>query len=117
MKQQKLLNTRKLARARRSSARIIGSTERPRLAVFRSNKALAVQLIDDTKHRTIASASTRDLKEKQTKTLAASSLGEVIAKKAVAAGVSAVVFDRRSYRYHGRVKALAEGARAGGLEF
>jgi len=117
MNSRKLLNKKKQARARRSSARIVGSTERPRLAVFRSNRALSVQLIDDTKHRTIASASTRDLKEKKAKTVLAGSLGEAIAKKAVAAGITAVVFDRRSYRYHGRVKALADGARKGGLTF
>lgn len=105
---------------RRTRSRIAGSAARPRLAVFRSNKAVYVQLIDDKTGRTLASASNRDIGpagKKMTKTEIAAKVGETIAKQAIAKGVKAVVFDRRSYRYHGRVKALADGARKGGLTF
>ncbi len=119
MKSQKLINKKRAARARRSSAKIVGDAKRPRLAVFRSNRAMYAQLIDDSMGHTLVSASLRDLpKTKQgNKTDRAALIGEALAKKAKAAGVAEVVFDRRSYRYHGRVKALADGARKGGLQF
>lgn len=119
MKQRKALNRKKTARVRRTQARVRGSAERPRLAVFRSNRGMYVQLIDDAKGHTIASASSRDVAKsaKGPKSSVAEAIGVLIAKKGKAAGCTAVVFDRRSYRYHGRVKALAEAARKGGLMF
>ena len=117
MKSQKNINRIKHARTRRVRATIIGDAKRPRLAVFRSNRAMYAQLIDDVKHHTIVSASSRDIKKPVKKSDAARAVGEALAKKATAAGIKTAVFDRRSYQYHGRVKALAEGAREGGLKF
>ena len=97
-----------------------GSQDRPRLSVFRSNKEIYAQIIDDTTGKTLASASSRDkvLSEAAgTKTELATEVGKALAKKALDAGVSAVAFDRGGYQYHGRVKSLAEGAREGGLKF
>lgn len=106
---------RKHARVRR---KISGTAERPRLCVFRSNRHIEVQLIDDVKGVTLASASSVGLKlEVGNNIEAATIVGEAIGKKAVAAGYKVVVFDRGGYIYHGRVKALAEAARAAGLEF
>lgn len=96
---------------------IIGKTERPRLAVFRSNSHIYAQVIDDKAGKTLAAASTQDIKDKVSKTELAGKVGAAIAEKAKAAGVTAVVFDRAGYRYHGRVKALAEAAREAGLQF
>ncbi|PKM89120.1 50S ribosomal protein L18 [Candidatus Falkowbacteria bacterium HGW-Falkowbacteria-2] len=105
-------------RAGRVRAKINGSTERPRLSVFRSNRGMYLQLIDDALGRTLVSAHARELKDKGlSKTETASSLGKLIAEKAMKAGVTAIVFDRGAYRYHGRVKAVADGAREQGLVF
>ena len=104
------------ARIRRVRAKIRGTTARPRMSVHRSLKTLRVQLIDDTAGKTIAAASTIEAKAKLTKE-GAKKLGELIAKKAKDAKVTAVVFDRGSYKYHGRIKELADAARAGGLQF
>ena len=92
---------------------------RPRLAVFRSNKAIYAQIIDDKQRKTLVAASSLELgKEiKEDKSQQALAVGELLAKKALKAGIKAVVFDRRHYQYHGRVKALADGARKGGLQF
>ena len=90
---------------------------RPRLSVSKSNAYISVQLIDETGQRTLASASSRELKEKGTKTELAEKVGEIIAEKAKKEKIKKVKFDRGKYAYHGRVKALAEGARKGGLEF
>lgn len=97
---------------------IKGTGERPRLSVFRSNKAIYAQLIDDVKGMTIVAASSREqgVDTKTAKIDQAKSVGKILAQKAVNAGVKSVVFDRGGYLYHGRVKALAEGAREGGLE-
>ena len=100
--------------------RLTGSTEKPRLSVFRSNKEIYVQIIDDTKGSTLASASSRDKAlagKKQNKIDQAKSVGASIAEKAKAAGIAEVVFDRGGYLYHGRVKALADAAREAGLKF
>jgi large subunit ribosomal protein L18 len=99
--------------------KVHGSSERPRLSVFRSNTNIYVQVIDDEKGVTLVSASSLDLGEKKwnTNTEAAALVGKKIAEKALEAGVSSVVFDRNGYLYHGKVKALAEGAREGGLKF
>ncbi|PWJ57710.1 large subunit ribosomal protein L18 [Dyadobacter jejuensis] len=99
--------------------RVKGSVERPRLSVFRSNTAIYAQIIDDVKGVTLVSASSHDLGEKRANTNlgVALEVGKKIAQKAQEAGISAVVFDRNGYLYHGKVKALAEGAREGGLKF
>ena len=93
-----------------------GTAERPRLSVFRSNKQIYAQVINDLTGKTLASASSLGL-EKMPKKVQAAKVGELVAEKAQAAGVSAVVFDRNGYLYHGRVKELADGARKGGLKF
>ena len=103
-------------RHRRGRGKITGTTERPRLAVFRSNSDVYVQVIDDVKGHTLAAADSRAVKDGD-KSAKAKATGVLIAERAKAAGVSNVVFDRGGYLYHGRVKALAEGAREGGLEF
>lgn len=99
---------------------VSGSEQRPRLAVFRSNKEIYAQLIDDVSGKTITAASSRDKgidTTKVNKSEAAKLVGKAIAEKAVKAGVEAITFDRGGYLYHGRVKSLAEGAREGGLKF
>ena len=98
---------------------ISGTAQKPRLAVFRSNSEIYAQIIDDTKGVTLVAASSRDkdLKASGTKTEKAKQVGEAIAKKALAAGIETISFDRGGYLYHGRVKSLAEGAREGGLKF
>ena len=100
--------------------RLSGSSESPRLCVFRSNKEIYAQIVDDTKGTTLAAASSREKElagKKVNKTEQAKLVGAAIAKKATAAGISKVVFDRGGYLYHGRVKALAEAAREAGLNF
>ncbi|MBC2839635.1 50S ribosomal protein L18 [Robiginitalea sp. SC105] len=97
-----------------------GTAERPRLSVFRSNKEIYAQVIDDTTGRTLAAASSRDkelAKAKGTKSEIAEAVGKSLAERAKAAGVEMVSFDRGGYQYHGRVKSLADGAREGGLKF
>lgn len=99
---------------------VSGTDQRPRLAIFRSNKEIYAQLIDDVNGKTITAASSRDKDidaSKVNKIEAAKLVGKAIADKAVKAGVGAVSFDRGGYLYHGRVKSLAEGAREGGLKF
>ncbi|NLF40844.1 50S ribosomal protein L18 [bacterium] len=108
-------------RQKRIRRRITGTPERPRLAVFRSLRYIYAQLIDDTTGTTLASATTAGKKapvEGGTGNVAAAKyVGKAIAEAAKAAGISAVVLDRAGYRYHGRVKALADAAREGGLQF
>jgi large subunit ribosomal protein L18 len=116
---------RRLARQRRHQRvrrRMMGTAERPRLCVFRSLKHIESQIIDDTQGHTLVAASTRDpaVREQlgdKDKAAQAAVVGEVLAERAVAAGIKRVVFDRGGYQYHGRVKSLAEAARKGGLEF
>ena len=106
------------SRQRRIRARVSGSKERPRLAVFRSNQHVYTQIIDDTTHVTLVSLADKDMAKGKTKGVErAKELGKSLAKKAHGAGISKVVFDRGGYTYHGIVKAVAEGAREGGLEF
>ena len=110
--------SKRLKRRRRVRAKVQGSAERPRISVFRSNRGISAQLIDDDGGRTLAAVnwtevSLRDLPP----TDQAKQAGIVLAERAKAAGVSVVVFDRGGYHYHGRVQALAEGAREGGLRF
>ena len=109
---------RRLKRRRRVRAKVRGTAERPRISVFRSNRGIVAQLIDDDAGRTLAAvnwteADVRDLAPMEQ----ATRVGALLAERAKAAGVDAAVFDRGGYRYHGRVKALAEGARDGGLTF
>jgi large subunit ribosomal protein L18 len=106
-------------RHRRIRGKVAGTAERPRLAVFRSNKGVFAQLIDDESGRTIAGASWLGLKKsfKGNKTEQAAEVGKALAEVAKKAGIESVVFDRGGYLYHGRVKALADGAREGGLKF
>jgi large subunit ribosomal protein L18 len=94
-----------------------GTSERPRLVVYRSNASVYAQLIDDSKGFTIASSSSRNLEGKVKKTELSKLTGKAIADIAKEKGIKSVVFDRNGYLYHGRVKALADGAREGGLEF
>jgi large subunit ribosomal protein L18 len=108
----------RLKRRRRVRAKVRGTAERPRIAVFRSNRGIFAQLIDDDAGRTLAAvnwteADLRGLKPMEQ----ASHAGSLLAQRANAIGIETVVFDRGGYRYHGRVKALAEGAREGGLTF
>lgn len=98
-------------------AKISGSASRPRMTVFRSNKQIYVQLIDDLTGVTLASASSLGMTEKVAKKEHAAKVGELVAKKAQEAGITEVVFDRNGYLYHGRVKELADAARKGGLKF
>ena len=108
----------RLRRHRRVRGKISGTAERPRLVVFRSNRGIFAQLVDDEGGRTLASASWLQLRPtKGTKTDQAAEVGKALAAAAKKAGVEACVFDRAGYLYHGRVKALAEGAREGGLTF
>ncbi|MCQ2209365.1 MAG: 50S ribosomal protein L18 [Paludibacteraceae bacterium] len=101
-------------------AKISGSAARPRMTVFRSNKQIYVQLINDDMEKgavTLASASSLGMTEKVAKKEQAAKVGEIIAKKAIEAGITEVVFDRNGYLYHGRIKELADAARKGGLKF
>jgi large subunit ribosomal protein L18 len=105
-------------RRRRIRGKVTGTAERPRLAVFRSNRGIEAQLIDDVEAKTLASAGWRALKGfKGDKTEQAAEVGKLLAQNAKKAGIETVVFDRGGYLYHGRVKALADGAREGGLTF
>ena len=109
---------RRLKRRRRVRAKITGTAERPRISVFRSNRGVFAQLIDDDAGRTLASVQWTEAELRSLKPLEqAKRAGELLAERAKAAGVDTVVFDRGGYQYHGRVKALAEGAREGGLIF
>ena len=105
-------------RHRRVRGKVHGAAERPRLAVFRSNIGISAQLVDDDAGKTLAAASWQQLKKfKGSKTEQAAEVGKLLAANAQKAGVERVVFDRGGYLYHGRVKALAEAAREGGLKF
>jgi len=112
----------RIRRHRRVRAKVRGTTDRPRLSVFRSLNHVYVQVVDDTGSRTLVSASTLDEDIKgsinsQKKTEQAKLVGSLVAKRALSQGIKLVVFDRGGYKYHGRVKALAEAAREAGLKF
>ena len=117
---------RRLRRKRRIRKKVLGTPERPRLSVFRSCKHIYAQIIDDIAGRTLVAVSSltpeiraraAELKKEGGKTAVAKAVGELIGKRAVEAGIKKITFDRGGYKYHGRVKALADGARAAGLEF
>ena len=108
----------RLRRRRRVRAKVRGTAERPRLSVFRSNRGVNAQLIDDVAGRTLTAVNWTEPDIKGLQSMEqAKRVGALIAERAKAAGIEDVVFDRGGYRYHGRVKALAEGAREGGLRF
>ena len=104
---------------RRIRKKVFGTSEQPRLSVFRSNKEIYAQIIDDKQGLTLASCSSYKNKSTKgkSKSDAASIVGKELAEKAIKAGINKVVFDRNGYQYHGRVKSLADGAREGGLKF
>jgi large subunit ribosomal protein L18 len=108
-------------RVQRIRTKSFGTPERPRMRVFRSNRHIYVQIIDDTKHATLLTMSTKDkefdVSELKGKCAAAKKVGELVAQRAKDAGITKVIFDRGGNIYHGRVKALSDGAREGGLEF
>ena len=109
---------RRLKRRRRVRAKVHGSAERPRISVFRSNRGVFAQLIDDSAGRTLAAVAWTEADLRSLKPMEqANKAGQLLAERAKAAGVETAVFDRGGYQYHGRVKALAEGAREGGLKF
>jgi large subunit ribosomal protein L18 len=111
-------NARRRKRRRRIRGKLEGTAERPRLSVYRSNRGLFAQLIDDERGHTVASVRWIEPELKGLKAIEqATRAGELIAARAKEAGIEACVFDRGGYKYHGRVKALAEGARGGGLAF
>ena len=107
---------RRLKRHLRVRTKVSGTPERPRLVVFRSLKHIYAQLVDDSANKTLATVSDLGLEQGKTSERAAE-VGKLIAERAKGAGITRVVFDRAGYRYHGRIKAVADGARKGGLEF
>jgi large subunit ribosomal protein L18 len=107
----------RLRRHRRVRKLTMGTEQRPRLAVYRSNRQIYAQVIDDTSGRTIASASSLKVKDGDSPLTRAKEVGRAVASSAVDAGIKQVTFDRGGFSYHGRVKSLAEGAREGGLDF
>ncbi len=104
-------------RHRRIRAKVIGTKERPRLSVFRSNQHTYVQLIDDQESKTLVSVNDLKIKGKGSKIEISKQIGKLVAEKALAKKIKEVVFDRGGYKYHGRIKAIAEAARQGGLKF
>lgn len=118
MNKQKEIQIKRDRRHKRVRAKINGSAARPRFSVFRSNSSLFLQLIDDVNGKTLVSAHSREIKKKDAnKTVIAKELGKRLAEKAIAKKISAVVFDKSFYKFHGRIKAAAEGAREAGLKF
>lgn len=117
-KQQEKINAQRSRRSGRVRKKIVGTATRPRLAVHRSLRSFSAQLIDDSKGTTIVAVHQRDLKKKTIKPMdAAKQLGKLIGEKSKKAGIKEAVFDRRHYRYHGRVKTFAEAAREAGIKF
>lgn len=113
-----MLKQSRIKRQRRTRSKLEGNKSMPRLSVFRSNKYIFAQAIDDQDNKTIAAVSEKELKEKTgTKSERAKKLGTILAEKLKKAKTEKIIFDRGSFRYHGRVKAFAEGLREGGLKF
>ena len=108
---------RRLRRRRRVRAKVRGTAQRPRISIFRSNRGIFAQLIDDDAGRTLAAVAWTEADLRSSAHGAGAKAGEALAQRAKEAGIERAVFDRGGYRYHGRVKALAEGAREGGLTF
>ncbi|MDP3953365.1 MAG: 50S ribosomal protein L18 [bacterium] len=111
-----LIRKKRTLRQRRVRAQLQGTSAKPRLAVFRSNRNIELQLVDDTQGKTLVSVTSLEVKDPGNKTEKADLAGKLLAKKALEVGIKEAVFDRRHYRYHGRIKAVAEGARQGGLK-
>ncbi len=117
MERRKIIIERRARRSRRTRAGIFGTAAKPRLSVFRSNKSVYVQLIDDENHRTLASSGGRGGAKKTAVPVAqADEAGRAIAERAAKLGITEAIFDRGAYKYHGRVKAVADGARKAGLK-
>ena len=115
-----LTKTERRARIKKRIRKVVyGTTERPRLSVFRSNKQIYAQIIDDVNGTTLVAASSKvkEIEQSVNKTEVAKMVGKLLAERATQAGIQEVVFDRNGYLYHGRVKSLADGAREGGLKF
>lgn len=110
-------NLNRIHRKRRVRAKVVGTSEGPRICVFRSLQYLSAQLIDDSKGATLVSVDTRELKAKKYDLDTAKELGKIFAEKVLKSGVSKAVFDRGGYKYHGKVKAFAEGVREKGVKF
>ncbi len=108
-------NRRRLRIKRGVRRKVFGTAEKPRLSVFKSNKGIYAQIIDDVQGHTLASASSTELGSNNVE--ASKNVGKALAEKAVANGIETIVFDRNGYVYHGKIKALADGAREGGLKF
>jgi large subunit ribosomal protein L18 len=118
MNKQKKIQQGRERRHKRIRAKISGTAEKPRFSVFRSNRGMYLQLINDVSGQTLASAHSKEIKTKiDGKVALATELGKLLASKAVAKKIATVVFDKSFYKYHGRVKAAADGAREGGLKF
>ena len=109
-------NLRTKKRALRTRAKLFGTSLRPRLSVFRSNRYTYAQAVDDNLGKTLIAASTKELKNKDNKSLQASLLGELVAEKAKKAGIKTMIFDKGAYKYHGRVKNVAEALRTSGIK-
>lgn len=117
MNRHKKLNIKKAFRKNRNRSKIKDNNLKPRLSVFKSNKYVYAQIIDDSIGKTIVSASSREVKEKMKRQDSAKEIGRLIAEKALKIGVKSVIFDRGRYRYHGIIKSLSQGARETGLIF
>ncbi|MEI6596934.1 MAG: 50S ribosomal protein L18 [bacterium] len=113
----KIKQNKRLRRKGRVRAKVSGTAACPRLSVFRSNRGIYAQIINDEIGKTLIAVGAKEIKTKDKKIAVSLELGKLLATKAIAKGISQVVFDRNGYKYHGRVKALAEGAREGGLKF
>ena len=116
MNKTKTINQNKERRAKRTRAKLFGTAERPRFSVHRTNQYIYAQAIDDSKGHTLFSGSTKEIETKGMKTEKAAALGELMAKKAKDAGIGSMIFDRGSYKYHGRVKSVAEALRGAGIK-
>lgn len=116
MSKRKNLNLTRLRRAKRTRSNVRGTFSKPRLSVFRSHRHIYGQLINDSEGETLVSANSREIKNKGAKSELAKKVGKLLAEKAIKLSIKSAVFDRGMYRYHGRVKSLAEGAREAGLK-
>ena len=117
LKRLKNKKERQIRRANKTRSKVVGTKQRPRLSVFRSLNHISAQIIDDTSSNTLVSVSDKEIKSKGTKLEKATEVGKLLAKKGKDAKISKVVFDKGSYKFHGRVKAIADAARDGGIEF
>jgi large subunit ribosomal protein L18 len=117
MSKKSIKNNNRLRRKKRVRAKISGTAECPRLAVYKSLRGIYAQVVDDVKNRTLASANTAEIKKAKNDILGAKEVGKLISEKCAKLKIESVVFDRAGYKYHGKVKALADGAREKGLKF